>query len=171
MSGKRHHFLPQFLLKGFASRKKGKQTYCWVYPATSNPREDNVKNVGFEGYFYGNPEESEADAAITKAEDRYANFANELRETPATGRISSQQAAELAVHISIRTRHIRSTFSSAAANFLRKISEELLATPEDFERVVLRQIRTAPDYLRDAMRGEMHKRGLTELLDENAVEQ
>lgn len=99
------------------------------------------------------------------------NYERELRKISATGMVSSHRASEFAVHISIRTRHIRSTFSSAAANFLHKISDELLATPKDFEGFVLRQIRTEPDYLRDAMRGEIRKRGLTELLDEKLVEQ
>ena len=40
------HFIPQFLLKGFASREEGDETYVYVFREGARSFETNTKNVG-----------------------------------------------------------------------------------------------------------------------------
>ncbi len=80
MSGKRHHFIPQFLQRGFASQSTNKDTYTWVYrKGEINSFNANIKNIGLEGYFYAENKETTLDEIITDAETEYAIYVNELR--------------------------------------------------------------------------------------------
>ncbi len=49
------HFIPQFLLKGFASREEGSETYVYAFRKGVRPFEANTKNVGTQRNFYGDP--------------------------------------------------------------------------------------------------------------------
>ena len=49
------HFIPQFLLKGFASREEGNETYVYVFRKDARSFEANTKNVGTQRNFYGDP--------------------------------------------------------------------------------------------------------------------
>ena len=49
------HFIPQFLLKGFASRVEGDETYVYVFREGARGYEANTKKVGTQRNFYGDP--------------------------------------------------------------------------------------------------------------------
>lgn len=58
MAGSRHHVIPRFLLRGFASRvtskaNKKENIFVWVHSKGKAPYECNIVNVGVEREFYG----------------------------------------------------------------------------------------------------------------------
>jgi Protein of unknown function (DUF4238) len=65
MAGTRHHIIPRFLLKGFASKVERDQTFAWVFRKGRIPFETNINNI-VENDFYG---KEGADEAITMAEE------------------------------------------------------------------------------------------------------
>jgi len=72
MAGNRQHFIPQFLLKGFASRKARSNLFCWVYRKNIKPFETNITKIGVERKFYVESEDTTLDESITGAEAEYS---------------------------------------------------------------------------------------------------
>ena len=116
MAGRRHHTIPQFLLRGFASSKRGNEARTWLYRRGNEGLETNIINVGVEGDFYG---KGDLDAKITELEGRYAGLVRELREAPdGCVRRDDAKLAELTAHLSLRTRQIRQSFQSITMSLL-----------------------------------------------------
>jgi Protein of unknown function (DUF4238) len=61
MAGERQHFLPRFLLKGFASRQSRQQFYTWVFQKGKEAFETNILNVGLAKNFYTHGVEVDAE--------------------------------------------------------------------------------------------------------------
>ena len=59
MSGKRQHLIPQFLQEGFASHTSGEKTFTWIYRKGVPPFNSNIINVGVEGWFYTEGQDTE----------------------------------------------------------------------------------------------------------------
>jgi len=53
MAGKRQHYLPKFLSKGFALKNDTQTVISWVFQK-GKIYKFNVLNIGVEQYFYGN---------------------------------------------------------------------------------------------------------------------
>lgn len=123
MAGDRHHILPRFLLKGFASRIEGEKIYTWVYPRNRTPIEANIRKVSVEKYFYGRQGELSVDDDITKFENEYAPFLDKLREYPERTEIVDPGLPKLITHLITRTKHIRELFRSSSEIFVEKMSE------------------------------------------------
>lgn len=126
MSGKRHHFIPQFLQRGFASHNTNKDYYTWVYrKGDINTFNTNIKNIGLEGYFYSEEKESTLDDMITDAETEYAIFVDELRNNDGVKKIDNKMAANLIAHLEIRTKNLRDSFRNAGTLLLGEMTNYL----------------------------------------------
>lgn len=68
MAGVRHHILPRFLLKGFASRVDNQKAFTWVCRKDGSPFEASTRDVSVEKYFYGKEGNISADEEITAIE-------------------------------------------------------------------------------------------------------
>ncbi|MDD1132041.1 DUF4238 domain-containing protein [Pseudomonas shahriarae] len=108
MSGSRHHFIPRFLQKGFASRSTSKDVYCWTFTKGLQPFQPNIQNVGIETLFYSMSAETELDDKISKEEqDSFSPLVDKLR----VGLISEEETtsiAEMLAHFEVRNQHLRS---------------------------------------------------------------
>lgn len=126
MSGRRHHFIPQFLQRGFASNKTNKGFYTWMYRKDElNPSNPNIKNVGIQVDFYSEDNESTLDDLITDAENEYAPYVEELRGNDGTKEIDRKKAALLIAHLEGRTKSLRDSFRNAGTLLLGKVTEYL----------------------------------------------
>lgn len=142
MSGKRHHFIPQFLQRGFASHNTNKDYYTWVYRRGDiNPFNTNIKNVGLEGYFYAENKESTLDDIITDAETEYAIFVDELRNNDGVKKIDRKMAANLIAHLEVRTKNLRDSFRNAGTLLLYEMTN-FLQDQVNCERFVKKQVAT-----------------------------
>ena len=70
------HFIPQFLLKGFASREEGDETYVYVFREGARSFETNTKNVGTQRNFYGDPL---IEGPLAEWEGQFRNLVRRLR--------------------------------------------------------------------------------------------
>lgn len=140
MAGKRHHFIPQFLQRGFASESTNKDTYTWVYrKGDINPFNANIKNIGLEGYFYAENKEATLDEIITVAETEFAIFVNELRNHHGINKIDNKRAASLVAHLEVRTKNLRDSFTNAGTLLLTKMTNYLQDT-SNCEKFVKNQV-------------------------------
>lgn len=160
MAGKRQHFIPQFLQEGFASRCEGENCYVWVYRKDQEPFETNIENVGAEGYFYTDGEDTEADDLITKAEGQFAKLVDHLRHCSAIGPANSEIAGLLA-HLEVRTRHIRQSFLRLGSVVVDRFLQ-LMQDDDAFFRYLMRIVDEDPRLMISAIQKELPKYGIAE---------
>lgn len=161
MSGKRHHFIPQFLQRGFASYNTNKDYYTWVYrKGDINPFNSNIKNIGLEGYFYSEDKETTLDDIITDAEIEYGLFVNELRKADRNSKIDKLKAAKLIAHLEIRTKNLRDSFRNAGTLLLDGMTN-FLEDQDNCERFVKKQVATEAGKMID---DELEKRNVPRTL-------
>jgi len=163
VSGKRQHFVPRFLQRGFASHMNKDEVFTWVYRKDAKPFNTNIVNVGVEGLFYSQDGDNQLDDEITEAEDRYGALIDALRNDAEGTTPDADALAELLAHLEVRTRHLRQNFSSTAGS----VVEELLRFIEDrevFGDYIKRRIKNDPSFVRDAMLEEFRKQNIPESL-------
>jgi Protein of unknown function (DUF4238) len=107
MAGIRHHILPRFLLKGFASKVIGQEVFTWVYRKEGKFFEANIVNVDVQKHFYGKEGELNVDDEITDVERGFAILLDELRRKENAYEIRDSKMAEFVGHLSSRTKHLR----------------------------------------------------------------
>lgn len=125
MNAIRQHFLPRFLLKGFASRELGREIYTWVYQGDRRVFETNIKNVGTEKHFYGHSGENSVDEKITAEENEYAQLIEKLRGTNDPSPVDDISIPYFITHLSIRTRNIRDSFAQTATHVIDSINSSI----------------------------------------------
>ena len=130
MSGRRHHYIPQALLRGFA-QANGKQFYTWMYRRNAEkPVNPNItRNVGVETDFYTDGGDDEIDAEITRSETLYGDALASLRLKGAAALQESERTIlkRFVAHCFIRTARMRAILGAAgsgAHSFLKRLSGE-----------------------------------------------
>lgn len=117
------HFIPQLLLKGFASREEGDETYVYVFREKARSYESNTKNVGTQRNFYGDPLIEEP---LGKWEGQFGNLVKRLRDggcNPNDKPLIDRFVAQTLV----RTRHFRDGLHAIGTTVLEKGFREFLA--------------------------------------------
>lgn len=126
MAGKRHHTIPQFLLRGFASSQRGNETKVWLYRKGARGVELNTANVAVEQYFYGRPDETDLDKRITDLEDDLARLFDNIRNaTSGQEQVTDDRVPFLVAHLSFRTRHLRESVSSTTGSLISELGKHL----------------------------------------------
>jgi len=118
---KRHHFLPQFLLRRFASRRRGK-TY-WVYQTRrEGTAEASTVDVAAEKYFYG-PDQAAVEDRLSQLE---AVHAGTLTAIDAGAALSSHAHAlrELVWSATVRTRALREQWTTTGHRLMAAMASE-----------------------------------------------
>lgn len=138
--------------------------FTWVYPKVGLPFNSNIINVGVEGRFYTNGQDTEVDQNITAAEGRYSGLVSDLR-AGTNARLADPLLPKLIAHLEVRTRHLRENFVRTSeflvSNLIANISEK-----EAFTDFALRIIQTNPSLLHSHL-----AKGLAELgLAHNFIE-
>ena len=119
MTKKRNHYVPQFLLRRFASRGNRKRRWVWQFRSGARPVEVVTRDAAVSTYFYGQPE--------TGLEDAFADFEGRqgtlLRDLDA-GEDPNDRGQELRVFVwslAFRTRALRSHFADTAERLLEQM--------------------------------------------------
>ena len=149
MAGRKHHTVPQFLLRAFASRTSGKEAYVWTYRRGDGGIEINTKNIGAERDFYGH----ELDARITDLETGFAPLAEALR--CCDGPVDIRETGDLVAHLTLRTRALRQSAIALAAQMTDR----------------MRQYLSNPDVLKAAVRKKMPNSEVLKRLRENMAKE
>ena len=159
MAGKRQHYLPRFLLKGFKSRDNVKGFYTWVFKNGNKPYEANIINVGTEQYFYGEPDLWSIDDVITDKESEFAPILDDLRKCTSDISVPQTQISELIIHLITRTRHLRLSLEELVNSFLN-IIQEYVGSQKKLSDLLLAFIRENPNEFRRLMKKSFAENGL-----------
>ena len=169
MAGKRQHFLPRFLLKGFSSRSKGNELYTWVFRRDSKPYETNIQNVGLEGFFYGDPQESSVDDDITEREQSFISMVESLRAESNDIRIGDEAISDFVIHLIVRTQNARKSMLKVG-DCLMEIFKRNFTDPSKLEKMILGYVRNNPQEFKQSIeqsvRSELEKRGIRKIAPE-----
>lgn len=178
MSGRRHHILPRFLMKGFATHKK-KNFYSYVTEKNKKePCHRNINNINVEKDFYRIKGSNVPDDLVTDLENSLlSNFAEELRKINKTQAIDAKQSAVFFSHIMIRTKSLRESLLSLIDKFpqciknqfldhqncrkfiIENLNNWLVGIPESTKREII----TAIEQMSDAALGDMLIEGFDRL--------
>ena len=143
MAGKRQHYLPRFLQKGFSSRQNGKEIFTYVFKKNIEPYETNIINVGTESFFYGTHNGTSVDEDITEIELEFSPLLEELRGLSSDTKIEDRPINEFIIHLIIRTRHIRLSMEEMGKSFL-DIFRKYFGNPTKLNELILRYITENP---------------------------
>lgn len=118
MAGRKQHFIPQALQRGFGVAK-GKKTQVYVFKKGQKPYHSSTEGVAAQRDFYSElSNEQSLDDKITAYEGSVlAPAIAALREAP-VGPADSHVAAAVVVHLSIRSGFVRGSFSAVATEML-----------------------------------------------------
>jgi hypothetical protein len=167
MAGKRQHYLPRFLQKGFSCRQNGKEIYTYVFKNNIEPYESNIINVGAESFFYGNHNSVSIDEEITEKELEFFPLLEELRQFSSDTRIQDKPINEFIIHLIIRTRHIRLSMEELGKSLL-DIFLRHFGNPTKLNEMILRYIKANPDVLEESIRKGFAEQGITNI-DSNVI--
>ncbi|MGP1664879.1 MAG: DUF4238 domain-containing protein [Rhodanobacter sp.] len=112
MSGVNQHYLPQFLMRGFAT--KGGTERSPVYKAVEHHKfrgvmaARNIRSIGAQRNFYGKEGPGSIDDAIDRLESTLAPLICKLNLSEPLTEEDIPQIASLAAHLVVRAKHMRS---------------------------------------------------------------
>lgn len=125
MAGKRQHYIPRFLQRGFLAEDIGNAELTWLHRRGAAARRVSIKDVGVGEFFYSKlPKAGEEtlDDLITALELDINSSIKEIRNAP-LGDISDPKIpARITAHLSLRTAHVRMIFQKTTAQILDHIS-------------------------------------------------
>lgn len=127
MAGKRQHYVPRFLQRGFLAKPDGptdESERTWLHRLGAPARRVGIGDVGVEDWFYsrkGAPGVVTLDDAITEFEKSFSQGVKDLRESAPNTFIKPDLAARTVVHLVMRTAHLRKTMSSGIASAYAEI--------------------------------------------------
>jgi hypothetical protein len=156
MAGIRHHILPRFLLKGFASKVVGQEVFTWVYRKEGKIFEANIINVGVEKHFYGKEGELNVDDEITDVERGFAILLDELRRNDNAYEIHNPKMAEFVGHLSSRTKHPRDSLIETTG-VLTNILTSYLADQNRFRSWILEYYKRHPEVMKKGLDDALQK--------------
>jgi len=135
MAGKRQHYLPRFLLKGFASRTEGKKAFTWYFRKDTKPIEVSIRDVGLEKSFYDNSGAGSIDKIITEKEQLFGDLLSRIRRDLHIQSKDFNLLAEFIVHLTSRTKHVRTGFTNGFAKLTNMVSRNL-SEPQQIKRFI-----------------------------------
>ncbi len=126
MAGKRQHYIPKFLQRGFLAEKKGKKEFAFCYQAEGNVFKTDIENIGVGTYFYSELSDSgdpTLDDEITEYEPHIANLVKGLRGLPHGAQADPHQVGDVLGHLAIRSAHLRGSMSGAFSQVLDGVQD------------------------------------------------
>lgn len=126
MSGRKQHFIPQSLLRGFGIQR-GKSMQVVAYTRDRGVFTAATDGIAAERHFYSEfPIEGAADTLddrITAYETPFASVLAKLRALGHEEAVDGATAAELVTHLAVRNDHFRKAVSSAGAAMVLRAAD------------------------------------------------
>jgi hypothetical protein len=126
------HHLPQFLLKGFASRSNKKEVFTWLFRRDGRLVEANVKGIAKARDFYGNPNEFDIEQRLSEMEGAFAHLVRRLRSRE--GVEDKHLLCQFVASTQVRTANLRTGISEAMETFTAEF-RNALTSPENQARL------------------------------------
>ncbi len=123
MSGRKHHYLPQLIQRPFAYRQQGKEFYVHAHHRTIGRFTPNTKGLGKELDFYGGPDDTSLDDAITQGEGALASTVQAINQGLVVAPID---IATLICALAFRTKSMREALVGLFPALLETLRLKLL---------------------------------------------
>ena len=175
MSGSRHHIIPRFLIKGFATekksgqgfyqssdkrKKKNQQFYTVVYEYNKS-YPNNIKNVFVEKLFYGEKGEANCDDKITEQEQTYSRAIDQLRNESKSIPIKEPIVSEFVCHLAMRSHTLRQ-FSTKMADFTIEEISKSLSSQHNIIKLMESEIKNRPNFITEEFQNKFGREMTTE---------
>lgn len=123
-----HHFIPQFLLRRFASRQTRKSAYAFLFRKGSPPFECNIADIAKERDFHDDSRTSTLESDLAARESEFAGLVRRIEENGCIPPADVLATCEFVVNLFTRTRHIRREFAERGTEFLQQVDVLLRST-------------------------------------------
>jgi hypothetical protein len=128
MAGRKQHYDPHFLLKGFESKRKGDTVFVWYFRKDAAPREVSTRDIGHSPFFYGKPGvrgDGSLDTLITDKEtEKYAVVVNRVRQDRKINPSDRDTLVEFVYFQSARTRSTREQYRSSLVSSVERLRKK-----------------------------------------------
>jgi hypothetical protein len=131
MAGKRQHYVPRLLQRGFLHDPSDEAERTWLHRRGADARLVGISDVGVEDWFYSRRSLDATptlDDAITDLERDLGASVGALRASTPGGSIDAGEAARTVVHLVMRTAHLRRVISGGMASITNEI-ESMFTDP------------------------------------------
>lgn len=139
MSGRKQHYIPRYVLKGFASQTKLDQWQAQTYLKSGRAFVTNINNIAASRDFYSGPNDvvdvALADDAITQQEELLSAQWAQILSLPNNAAVDSTLAARHVGHLAFRTRPTREEANRAIASLANQF-ETVASSPPSFYRAL-----------------------------------
>lgn len=138
MAGKRQHYIPRFLQRGFLAKQTGEAERTWLHRRGSAARLVGIKDVGVGEFFYSKlstADEERLDDLITSIEWNIHTSLQELQRAPRGAIADSRIPACITMHLTLRTAHVRSTFLQGAEQLIDQLFV-LISDPDKLRELI-----------------------------------
>ena len=143
MSGRKHHFIQQLLLKGFSYDRPRNPCHIWVYRQGSKPFKTATEGYGAERDYYGKPGESDLDARISVLESKkYSLLINDLRASGPRC-VDAGAVSDFAIHVISRAQNLSGQMVEGL-NAMRPHMESILSNEMELKRLLLSKLVAHP---------------------------
>lgn len=149
MSGKRQHFIPQFLQTGFSVPGPKRQSQVWVFHRTHGCFRTNIANAGVQGRFYADSDDHDADTAITSVEGEHADLVADLRSGSKSA-LRDPLIPQMLTHFEIRTRQFRQNMAHLVERGIAGLFD--LLQGESGTKRLIAYMRANPSLLQEELR-------------------
>lgn len=132
MAGKRQHYVPRFLQRGFLADTSGDADRTWLHRRNAKARLVGIRDVGVGDYFYSRLSADGAatlDDMITAIEREIDGELSALKEMAFDASVNPSVAARLTTHLTLRTAHVRAVFEQGAIQVF-DATAKIFADPE-----------------------------------------
>lgn len=138
MAGRRQHYIPRLLLRGFLASPAPDAERTWLHRMGRAGKLVGIRDVGVQENFYsklGVGNTPTLDDLITALEGELDADLKAIRTAPVGVVIESVLAARLVAHLVLRTAHVRSVFAQATGRILDEVAA-LAADSDGLRRYV-----------------------------------
>lgn len=138
MAGKRQHYVPRLLQRGFLDNPSDEAERTWLHRHGAKAQLVGIRDVGVEDWFYsrksldGTPT---LDDLITDLERDLGACIGALRACPPGGAVDAAEAARTVVHLVIRTAHLRRIVSAGITGIVDEI-QSIFTDPARLGRMI-----------------------------------
>lgn len=125
MSGRKQHYIPQCLLRGFEAKRSGKHVQVIVFRPGRQPYLSSTEGVAAERDFYSGlsaDDRKTLDDRITDYEQRLSPLLRRLRSSAPGELVDSFFAAEVVAHLTIRGAFLRDLFGLGLREMISETS-------------------------------------------------
>ena len=129
------HYLPRFLMRGFASHIRGEEVKTWWFREGIDPKETNIRNIAAEKDFHSSDSGCSADDSIKPLEDQFGWYLDSLRQQKTECRLDDAVVPELVGNLTVRTKAFREGLTRSTAIAMREVIARLRDT-EQLNKIV-----------------------------------